>query len=157
MSSIKKVIALTVLMGIIFLCGCSSVNEITIDKTKVPTNYVAKYLVKANEFEYTNEYTVRESEDKTELFISSVVDEPWKNEKGEEGSQIITTNSRLVWQDGENASVGMPLFIEEEFKVTIDKAYYTHFTFEHDHVLKSGLIKTKEYDANSENGITVEK
>ncbi|MBR2860233.1 MAG: hypothetical protein IKB86_00105 [Clostridia bacterium] len=152
MSKVKKVAAITALTAILFLCGCAPTEEVAVDKTKVPTNYEASYLVKANGFEYTNKYTVTESEDKTELIISSLVDEPWENQKGEEGRQIITTASRLVLNERENASVFAPIFTEEEFKVTIDKAYYTHFTFEHDHALKSGLIKTKEYDANSETG-----
>lgn len=140
------------------LCGCGSVDNVTVNKDTVPKNYEASYKITAEgstkELKYTNAYTVKE--ENGELHISSKVDEPWNNNKeGEnylEGKQIMTTLSQINFTD----NIGVPNYVEEEFYITADDSYYTKFTFEHDHEINAGILKTKKYAKNSETGFLEE-
>lgn len=146
---------------ILSLSGCGNVDEITVEKDKLPVNYSVSYRVTTDsntseKLEYTNNYNVVYDEATQQLVITSSADEHWDNkQEGDnymEGRQIINTLSRLNYTD----NVGVPDFVEQEFYITVDESYYTKFTFEHDHNINAGLIKTKEYLQNSETGFLEE-
>lgn len=148
---------------ILGLSGCGNVDQITVDKTKVPVNYTAEYFVTTDsnvsengKLQYNNAYTVAIDEETNELSISSKTDEYWSNkQEGDnllEGRQIITTLSKINYSD----NVGVPNYVEQEFYITADESYYTKFTFEHDHDINAGLLKTKKYSENSETGFMEE-
>ncbi len=157
MQKLKKLIASALcVITVICLAGCGQVEDVELDKTRVPLDYIAQYAVTVDndgdkdDIAYSNTYVIKHDSEKGEINISSKVTEPWESAEGEVGEQIITATARI--NDGSNGFFGVPIFSEQEFKVTINKAYYTYFSFEHDANLKSGLIKTKKYSANSETG-----
>jgi outer membrane lipoprotein-sorting protein len=161
---LKNIVSVILACTIVFLCGCARVDTLSLNKEKTPTGYTASYSVTASSskaeggvLKYTNVYTVAVDETKNELVISSIADEPWSNGKeGEdllEGRQIIKTISRLKYTD---EGFGVPVYIEQEFSVDVDKTYYTHFSFEHDHELNAAFLRTKEYASNSETGFKEE-
>ncbi len=151
---IKTLITVVSTISLISLCGCAKIENVNVDKDKVPVNYEASYKITTDKFVYNNNYTVKFEGD--ELVISSKVDEYWdNNQEGDnylEGRQIMTTLSKLNGTD----NFGVPNLVEEEFYITADKSYYTKFTFEHDHEINAGLLKIKKYSANSESGFSEE-
>lgn len=155
---LKGLVILTSAVLLLNLCGCSSVDNITVNKDAVPKNYEASYKITAEgstkELKYTNTYAIKE--ENGQLVISSKVDEPWNNgEEGAnrlEGNQVMTTLSKINFTD----NIGVPDYVEEEFYITADDSYYTKLTFEHDHEINAGILKTKKYAQNSETGFSEE-
>lgn len=155
---LKRLIGATSTILLLTLCGCGEVDTITVNRDAVPKNYEASYRVTAEgstkELKYVNNYTVKE--ENGQLIISSKVDEPWdNNQEGEnylEGRQIMTTLSKINFSD----NLGVPDYVEEEFYITSDQSYYTKFTFEHDHEISAGILKTKKYAKNKETGFLEE-
>ena len=152
----KGLVAFVSTVALLTLCGCGEVDTISVNKDAVPKNYEAQYRITAEgslkELVYTNSYTIKE--ENNQLIISSKVDDPWNNnEENEnylEGRQVMTTLSKVNFSD----NIGVPDYVEEEFYVTADDSYYTKFTFEHDHEINAGILKTKKYAQNSETGFS---
>ncbi len=164
---LRNIISLLLAVTLIFLCGCAHHDTITLNKDHAPVNYTASYLVTTKSskssdgtLKYNNVYTVSLDGEKNELVISSLADEHWDNQKEDddylEGRQVIKTLSRLQYNDADGITFGMPKYIEQEFLIDVDKSYYTHFSFENDHNLNVGYLRTKEYSQSSESGFKEE-
>lgn len=155
----KKFISLSLIALTAFSAtACtSSVSVLELDKSKVLTDYSAVYHVKneSNLIEYDNKYTVTVADGI--MNISSVAQLPYtqKDDNGEEtvlGTQKITTEQKIIYTDTLNATFGMPVSAFQEFTNSAKANQYTSFTFEHDHALSSGIIKTKKYSDSEDSG-----
>ncbi len=155
----KKFLSLTLIALTVFTAtACSSsVSDIELDKAKVLTDFSAVYRVKneSNLIEYDNAYTVSTADGI--MNISSYTELPYtqKDENGEEvtlGTQTIKTEQKVIYTDTSNATFGMPVFSSQEFTNSAMANQYTSFTFEHDHALSSGLIKTRKYSESEDSG-----
>ncbi len=150
----------TALLAATLLAGCTgTVDEITLDRSKVNTEHTLTYHVTSGVegmYEYDNTYTFKA--DEKELVISSKAELPYivtntqSGEKEEKGVQTIEAISRIAYDDGENYTFGMPLYVEQSFVNTGDKTQYVAFTFEHDHSIKSGILKTRKYSVKEDAG-----
>ena len=149
----KLALLLSIILIAASFTGCTAKPEvITLDKSSVPIDYTASYKITTDnaDITYTNVYTVSVDNEKNQLVISSLADEPWSNKlEGDdrlEGRQVIKTLSRLNY----SGNFGVPDYIEQEFTVDVDKKFYTMFTFEHDHSINAGFLKIKEYAKSTE-------
>lgn len=136
------------------MTGCGKTEKIAVDAEKVPVGYTARYHVNAGgtQNEYDQEISVSVKDGF--LMVEGLVQTPALGTDGSRlGDQTITTISKLMNGADEYASFGMPVLVEERFDghyYAADKTdVYTAFTFEHDHKLKMGLLKTSESTAST--------
>ena len=155
--NIKKAVLALCLTAICFsFSGCGNTEKIEVGK--ILSGYTAVYhITAANGIEYDNSYTVES--DENEFTVSSIAETPYiitDTATGNEtnaGEQTITTVSRLLNTEKDGCSRGVPVYIEEEFINTGDKTQYVGFSFEHDHKLNAGTLKTKKYSKSDEGEI----
>ncbi len=149
-----------VLLTSLFFAGCASaISETELDKSGVNLEHTLTYHVTSGVdgmYEYDNIYTFEIDGD--ELVISSKAELPYiitdtqNGEKKENGMQTISAVSRIAYFDSKNCTFGMPLYVEQSFVNTGDATQYVAFTFEHNHSLKSGVLKTRKYSSKDEAG-----